>query len=78
MRAGVDIGGESGLDPVELRAGVDAVVLATGALEARELDVPGRDLDGVHQAMDYLPLANRVRTGELPDAARSTRPASRS
>jgi glutamate synthase (NADPH/NADH) small chain len=65
LRAGVDIGGPDGLDPVELQAGVDAVVLATGALHPRELDVPGRDLDGVHQAMDYLPLANRVRTGEL-------------
>jgi glutamate synthase (NADPH) small chain len=65
LRAGVDIGGEGGLDPVELRTSVDAVVLATGALEPRELDVPGRELDGVHQAMDYLPLANRVRTGEL-------------
>jgi glutamate synthase (NADPH/NADH) small chain len=65
LRAGVAIGGEGGLDPVELRAGVDAVVLATGALHPRDLDVPGRELDGVHQAMDYLPLANRVRTGEL-------------
>jgi glutamate synthase (NADPH) small chain len=68
LRAGVDIGGEGGLDPVELRAGVDAVVLATGALDPRDLDVPGRDLAGVHQAMDYLPQANRVRTGELPAA----------
>ena len=65
LRAGVDIGGEGGLDPVELRAGVDAVVLATGALQPRDLEVPGRALAGVHQAMDYLPLANRVRTGDL-------------
>lgn len=65
LRAGVDIGGEGGLDPVELRAGVDALVLATGALQPRDLEIPGRDLDGVHQAMDYLPLANRVRTGDL-------------
>ena len=65
LRAGVDIGGDRGLDPVELRAGVDAIVLATGALHPRELEVPGRELAGVHQAMDYLPLANRVRTGDL-------------
>ena len=64
--AGVDIGGPDGVDPVELRAGVDAVVLATGALQPRDLEIPGREFDGVHQAMDYLPLANRVRTGELP------------
>jgi glutamate synthase (NADPH/NADH) small chain len=68
LRAGVDIGGEGGLDPVELRAAVDAVVLATGALRPRDLDVPGRELAGVHQAMDYLPLANRVRTGDLAAA----------
>jgi glutamate synthase (NADPH/NADH) small chain len=63
LRAGVDIGGEGGLDPAGLRAGVDAVVLATGALRPRELDVPGRELAGVHQAMDYLPEANRVLAG---------------
>jgi glutamate synthase (NADPH/NADH) small chain len=66
FRTGVDIGGEGGLDPAELRADADAIVLATGALLPRDLDVPGRDLGGVHQAMDYLPLANRVRTGALP------------
>jgi len=65
LRAGVDIGGPGGVDPVELRAGMDAVVLATGALRPRELEVPGRELAGVHQAMDYLPQANRVRTGDL-------------
>src|SRR5829696_2769996 len=64
LRAGVAVG-EGGLDPVELRADVDAVVLATGALRPRDLAVPGRDLAGVHQAMDYLPQANRVRTGDL-------------
>ena len=65
FRAGVDIGGEGGLDPAALRAEVDAVVLATGALHPRDLEIPGRELGGVHQAMDYLPLANRVRTGDL-------------
>jgi glutamate synthase (NADPH/NADH) small chain len=65
LRADVDVGGPGGPDPVELRAGVDALVLATGALRPRELDIPGRQLRGVHQAMDYLPQANRVRTGDL-------------
>jgi glutamate synthase (NADPH/NADH) small chain len=68
LLAGVDVGGPGGPDPTALRAGVDAVVLATGALRPRELDVPGRDLAGVHQAMDYLPQANRVRTGDLAAA----------
>jgi len=44
----------------ELRAGHDAIVLACGATVARGLPVPGADLDGVHQAMAYLPLANRA------------------
>lgn len=43
----------------------DAVVLATGAPVPRDLPVDGRDLDGIHQAMDYLPDANRVAVGDL-------------
>ncbi|MGW4618502.1 glutamate synthase subunit beta [Streptomyces sp. NPDC004592] len=49
----------------ELRARYDAVVLATGATAWRELDVPGRELAGIHQAMEYLPLADRVCEGDL-------------
>ena len=41
------------------------MVLATGATAWRELPVPGRELTGIHQAMEYLPLANRVREGDL-------------
>ncbi|MFB7599044.1 glutamate synthase subunit beta [Streptomyces sp. NPDC056160] len=48
-----------------LRARYDAVVIATGATAWRELDVPGRALTGVQQAMEYLPLANRVCEGDL-------------
>jgi glutamate synthase (NADPH/NADH) small chain len=40
--------------------GFSAVVLAGGARVGRELAVPGRDLDGIYQAMEYLPLANRL------------------
>ena len=43
-----------------IRATHDAVVLAVGATVARELPIPGRDLAGIHQAMEYLPLANRA------------------
>jgi glutamate synthase (NADPH) small chain len=64
LRAGSDIGGPGGVDPVALRAEVDAVVLASGALKPRDLDVPGRALHGVHQAMDYLPQANRRLEGK--------------
>ncbi|MFF3941346.1 glutamate synthase subunit beta [Streptomyces phaeofaciens] len=50
---------------VELRSRYDAVVIATGATAWRELPVPGRELTGIHQAMEYLPLANRVCEGDL-------------
>ena len=52
-----------------LREQYDGVVLALGARKARELDVPGRELSGVLQAMDYLEHQNRVVTaGAAPDA----------
>jgi len=49
----------------ELRTRYDAVILAVGATAWRELDVPGRELAGIHQAMEYLPLADRVCEGDL-------------
>jgi glutamate synthase (NADPH/NADH) small chain len=42
----------------------DAVVLAGGAEQARDLPIPGRELDGIHFAMDYLPQQNRRVSGE--------------
>ncbi|MFI6060581.1 glutamate synthase subunit beta [Streptomyces sp. NPDC051286] len=62
FRTGVDVG--SDLDAAELRRRHDAVVVAVGARGQRELPVPGRELDGIHQAMDYLTLANRVGEGD--------------
>ncbi|MFE1031271.1 glutamate synthase subunit beta [Streptomyces sp. NPDC058807] len=53
------------VDAAGLRARYDAVVVATGATARRELAVPGRELAGVHQAMEYLPLTNRVCEGDL-------------
>ncbi|MFD8200967.1 glutamate synthase subunit beta [Streptomyces sp. NPDC059701] len=52
-------------DAAELRTRYDALVIAVGATAWRELPVPGRELAGVHQAMEYLPLANRVCEGDL-------------
>ncbi len=43
----------------------DAVVLAGGATAWRDLPIPGRDLAGIHQAMEYLPWANRAQEGDL-------------
>jgi glutamate synthase (NADPH/NADH) small chain len=47
------------VDSAAQLAGFDAVVLAGGARLARDLPVPGRELPGIYQAMEYLPLANR-------------------
>lgn len=47
-----------------LRASTDAIVLACGSTAWRELNVPGRELRGVHQAMEYLPMANKVQEGD--------------
>ncbi len=49
----------------ELRTQFDALVLACGATMWRDLPIPGRELDGIHQAMEYLPIANRVQEGDL-------------
>lgn len=48
-----------------LRERFDAVVLAVGSLRQRTLDLPGADADGIHQAMEYLPLGNRVAAGDM-------------
>ena len=52
------------VDPNKLLADYDAVVLAGGAEAPRDLPVPGRELDGVHFAMDFLPLQNRRVAGD--------------
>jgi len=49
----------------ELRANFDVVVLAGGATQARDLPVPGRELDGIHFAMEYLPQQNRRVAGDI-------------
>jgi glutamate synthase (NADPH) small chain len=65
FRAGVEVGVD--VTAEQLRAEFDAVVLAGGATQWRDLPVPGRDLDGIHQAMEYLPFANQVAQGELAE-----------
>ena len=51
------------LSPDELLASFDAVLLAVGAERSRDLPVPGRDLEGVHYAMEFLPQQNKVNAG---------------
>src|SRR3984885_8834715 len=59
VEAGTDVSAET------LRASYDAIVLAGGARVARDLPLPGRELAGIHQAMEYLPLSNRAVAAEL-------------
>jgi glutamate synthase (NADPH/NADH) small chain len=63
FRAGVDVGED--ITAEELRTGFDAVCMATGAGSARDLDVPGRELAGIHLAMDFLTSQNRKHEGVL-------------
>src|ERR1700678_1316773 len=58
FRCGVEAG--TGITADELRDRFDAVVLCGGARVPRDLPLPGRSLDGIHQAMEYLPLSNRA------------------
>lgn len=62
FRAGVSVGQD--VDAAELRREFDAVVLAGGATQARDLPIPGRELAGIHQAMEFLPMANRYSRGD--------------
>ena len=62
--------------PTELRAAHDAVVIATGSRVPRDLPVPGRELDGVHYAMEYLYDRARCLEGNAAGGRRSPRPAS--
>jgi glutamate synthase (NADPH) small chain len=57
------------VDAAKLVATHDAVVLTGGAEKARDLPVPGRELKGVHFAMDFLPQQNKRVSGEPPDDA---------
>jgi len=51
------------VSPEQLKKDFDAVLLAGGAEQSRDLPVPGRDLDGIHFAMEFLPMQNRVNAG---------------
>jgi len=66
LRTGVDVGVDVTMD--ELRRDFDAVVLATGSRVPRDLPVPGRELDGVHFAMNYLYDRARAIDRELGQA----------
>jgi glutamate synthase (NADPH) small chain len=62
FRTGVNVGKD--LTVLELRSAFDAVLLCIGSLEPRAIDLPGRELDGIHLAMDYLAEQNRICDGQ--------------
>jgi glutamate synthase (NADPH/NADH) small chain len=62
FRTGVNVGVD--ITAAQLRADFDAVVLTGGATDWRDLPIPGRELEGIYQAMEYLPWANRVQNGD--------------
>ncbi len=66
---GVEVGGskDDDLSAEQLRAEYDAVVLSGGATIGRDLPAPGRELKGIHLAMEYLPFGNRQALGQLDD-----------
>ncbi|HZX05533.1 glutamate synthase subunit beta [Kribbella sp.] len=62
FRSGVNVGVD--VTGTQLKQRYDAVVIATGSTAARDLPVPGREYGGIHQAMEYLPQANRAALGQ--------------
>ena len=62
FETGVDVGAD--LPAEQLLSDFDAVCLACGSTIPRDLEVPGRELDGVHFAMDYLTQQNKLNAGE--------------
>lgn len=64
FRTGVEIGTE--ITGHQLRSRYDAIVLAVGATQWRDLPVPGRELAGIYQAMEYLPWGNMQAEGVNP------------
>lgn len=63
FRVGVNVGVD--ITGTELRNRYDAVVLAVGATQWRDLNIPGRSNKGIYQAMEYLPWGNKQSLGEL-------------
>ena len=64
MRAeGIEFEFNTTVDPENLPGGYDAYVIATGTPEARNLDIPGRELKGIYFALDMLAQQNRVLAG---------------
>ena len=68
FQTGVHVGRD--LSAADLRQSFDAVVLCTGSEQSRDLPIHGRELSGIHFAMDFLPQQNRRNAGDVLDASR--------
>jgi glutamate synthase (NADPH/NADH) small chain len=73
-QGGAGSGAGETIDPRELEGAFDLILLTIGAREPRDLKVPGRELAGIVQALDFLSLQNRVVAGELPPARAGENP----
>ena len=67
FRTGINVGKD--ITGAQLRSKYDAVVIAIGATNWRDINVPGRDAIGVYQAMEYLPWGNKQALGEIEQPA---------
>ena len=67
FRTGINVGKD--ITGAQLRSKYDAVVIAVGATNWRDISVPGRDAVGVYQAMEYLPWGNKQALGEIEQPA---------
>jgi len=67
VRTGINIGKD--ITGKELLEQFDAICLAVGAMQPRDLTAEGRELNGIHFAMDFLTLQNRVNSGQIPASA---------
>jgi len=65
FRCNVNVGVD--ITVADLKSTFDAVVLAGGATQWRDLSIPGRELTGIHQAMEFLPPSNKVQEGDMDD-----------
>lgn len=66
FRPGVNVGEE--ITGAQLRTKYDAIVLAVGATQWRDLPIPGRNNKGIYQAMEYLPWGNKLGLGEISES----------
>jgi glutamate synthase (NADPH) small chain len=65
FKTGVHVGQPGHPSAQDLKDNFDAVILAGGSTAARDLPIPGREFKGVHGAMEFLPLANKVQHGDM-------------